>query len=149
MSGHQEDAGLHAVARVRGVREQDSRIGLQQALAEHRAHTGRATELRRRLDSSPAFATGPAGAYLVHRGSLDALGVAIRAADEDAAASRLISEAAYDRWQADRARLAAVELLVERRAAARRAEAARVEARELDEIAAQLWQRRDGRGEGA
>jgi flagellar export protein FliJ len=146
MSSHQ-DAALRAVARVRGVREQDSRVGLQQALGEHRSHTLRAAELRRRMDTAQVFEAGPAGTFLVHRGSLDVLGAAIHAAEDAARASRTISEAAYERWRADRARLAAVELLVERRASARRAELARREARELDEVAVQRWTRRASGGE--
>ena len=138
-----QDAGMLAVARVRGVREQDSRIGLQQALGEQRAHEQQVAELRSRLDGSSGFSSGSAGAFLVLRASLDALGSAIRDAEEETAASRRISEAAYERWQVDRARLAAVEALIERRAAARRAEAARREARDLDEISVQLWQRRE------
>jgi flagellar export protein FliJ len=132
-----------AVARVRGVREQDSRIGLQQALGEQRQHERHVAELRARLERSGSFTTGSAGAFLALRASLDVLGAVVRAAEEETAACRRISEAAYDRWQVDRARLAAVESLLERRAAARRAEAARREARDLDEIAAQLWQRRE------
>lgn len=146
---HPADAGMLAVARVREVREQDSRIGLQQALGEQRAHERRVAELRGRLEGAGSFSTGSAGAFLALRNSLDVLGAAVRAAEEETAASRRISEAAYDRWQVDRTRLAAVETLIERRAAARRAEAARREARDLDEIAVQLWQRREaeaGRG---
>ena len=141
-----QDAGMLAVARVRGVREQDSRIGLQQALGEQRAHERHVAELRARLEGSSEFSSGSAGTFLALRASLDALGAAIRDAEEVTAASRRISEAAYDRWQVDRARLAAVEALIERRAAARRAEAARREARDLDEIAVQLWQRREAEG---
>jgi flagellar export protein FliJ len=141
-----DDAGMLAVARVRGVREQDSRIGLQQALGEQRARERRVAELRGRLEGSGSFGTGSAGAFLALRASLDVLGAAVRDAEEATAASRRISEAAYDRWQVDRARLAAVESLLERRAAVRRAEAARREARDLDEIAAQLWQRRESEG---
>ena len=57
--------------------------------------------------------------------------------------SRTISEAAYAAWELDRARLAAVEALIERRLAARRAEVARREARDLDEMAVQRWQRNE------
>jgi flagellar export protein FliJ len=137
------DAGMLAVARVRGVREQDSRIGLQQALGEQRAHEHHVAQLRRRLDGASDFSSGSTGTFLVMRSALDALGAAIRDAEVETAASRRISEAAYDRWQVDRARLAAVEALIERRAAARRAELARREARDLDEISMQLWQRRE------
>jgi flagellar export protein FliJ len=140
-TGH--DAGMLAVARVRSVREQDSRIGLQQAIGEQRAHEQRAADLRQRLEGSCAFDAGSAGSFLALRTSLDALGGALRTAEDETATSRRISEAAYDRWQLDRARLAAVELLIERRTAARRAELARRDARDLDEIAVQLWQRRE------
>jgi flagellar biosynthesis chaperone FliJ len=49
---------------------------------------------------------------------------------------------ARDRWVTDRSRLAAVESLVERRAAAVRAERQRREVRELDEVAELMWRRR-------
>jgi flagellar FliJ protein len=136
------DAGMRAVARVRAVREQDSRIGLQQALREQRAHEDKAAELRDRIDGAGAFASGSAASFLALRASLDALGQVLRAADEQAAASRTISEAAYTHWQHDKTRLSAVEVLLERRADVRRADAARRDARDLDEVAAQLWQRR-------
>ena len=141
--------GMRAVERVRGVREQDSRTGLQQALAEQRLHEARVAELRGRLESGSVFDSGPAGSFLALRASLDALSAAVRSAEFDVAASRTVSEAAYAQWALDRARLAAVEALIERRAAATRAEAARRAARELDEIAVQRWQRRATEREGA
>jgi flagellar FliJ protein len=137
------DAGMRAVARVRAVREQDSRIGLRQALLEQRLHEGEAAELRHRMDNAGSFASGSAASFLTLRASLDALGQVLRRAEDEAATSRTISEAAYARWQQDRTRLSAVEMLLERRAAARRAETARLEARDLDEVAGQLWRRRD------
>lgn len=143
MSTSRHDAGMLAVARVRGVREQDSRIGLQQALAEQHGREQRVADLRKRMESGSRFDSGPAGDFLVLRASLDALGSDVRAAEQDVATSVTISEAAYETWRVDRARLAAVELLLERRAAERRAEAAHREARELDEIAVQGWQRRE------
>lgn len=139
---NQGDAGMRAVARVRAVREQDSRVGLQQALHEQRAHEERVTELRGRLERADSFATGSVGTYLALRTSLESLGAVLRSAEADAAVGRTISEAAYRHWQQDKARLSAVEVLLEHRAAARRAEAVRVEARDLDEIAARIWQRR-------
>jgi flagellar export protein FliJ len=144
-STHPQDAGMRAVARVRAVREQDSRIGLQQALREQRLHEGRAAELREHLDTASTFATGSAASFLALRASLDALGEVLRATEGEAAMSRTISEAAYGRWQQDKTRLSAVEVLLERRADVRRAEAARREARELDEISVRLWQRREDR----
>jgi flagellar protein FliJ len=137
------DAGMRAVARVRAVREQDSRIGLQQALGELRLHEGRAADLRHRVENADAFAAGSAASFVALRASLDALGQVLRAAEEDTATSRTISEAAYTRWQEDKTRLSAVEVLLERRAADRRTQASRREARELDEVAVQLWQRRE------
>jgi flagellar export protein FliJ len=137
---------MRAVARVRSVREHDSRIGLQQAIAEQREHEAHAADVRRRLEGAARFDAGSSGSFLALRASLDALGAVLRMADDETAASRRISEAAYARWQEDRARLGAVEVLIERRAAERRSDAARREARDLDEVAAQLWQRRSGRG---
>lgn len=140
------DAGMHAVARVRSVREQDSRVGLRQAIQEQRQHERRAAELRAQLTGAERFGSGSTADFLSLRASLDALGRTLRRTERDLAGARTISEAAYAHWVADRARLAAVETLLERRAQARRAEAARREARELDEIAATLWQRRRDAG---
>jgi flagellar export protein FliJ len=135
------DAGLQAVARVRAVREQDSRLGLQQAVRELRQHEEESADLRHRIERSEVFGSGSTASYLALRASLEAVGAALRAADAQAASSRTISETAYGRWQRDKSRLSAVELLLGRRAAERRAEAARKEARELDELAVQRWRR--------
>jgi flagellar FliJ protein len=145
-TGGRSDAGMRAVARVRSVREQDSRIGLQQALLEQRQLEEQATDLRRRLERADVFATGSAASYLALRASLDAVGQVLHRTELDAAASRTVSEAAYARWQQDKTRLSAVEMLLERRAGVRRAEAARREARDLDELATRRWRRR-GSGE--
>jgi flagellar export protein FliJ len=135
------DAGLRAVARVRSVREQDSRLGLQQAVRELREHEAESADLRGRIERSGVFGSGSTASYLALRASLEAVGAALRAADAQAASSRTISETAYGRWQRDKSRLSAVEVLLDRRAAERRAEAARSEARELDELAVQRWRR--------
>jgi flagellar export protein FliJ len=58
------------------------------------------------------------------------------------AAARTVSASAREHWQRDKTRLSAVELLLERRAEERRAERARREARELDDVVAQRWLRR-------
>jgi flagellar protein FliJ len=136
------DSGMRAVARVRGVREQDSRTGLQQALGELRGHEAEAVGLRRQIERADTFAAGSAAAFLALHASLDALGAVLGRVEADLATSRTVSEAAYARWQQDRTRLSAVEMLLERRAESRRREAAHREARDLDEIAARLWQRR-------
>jgi flagellar FliJ protein len=139
-----DDAGLDAVARVRRVRETDSRVGLQTALAEQRVAQARVDELRRRLHSADRFAAGSATEFVALRGSLQVLGMVLLAAVEELDQTRTISAAAVDAWQRDRARLAAIEGLLERRAAARRTEVARGEARELDDLATQRWQRSHG-----
>ena len=149
MSATSHDRGIRAVARVRAVREKDSQIGLQQALREQRLHEDRATELRGRVEQHQSFELGSAASFLALRASLDALGQVLRSTETDVTTSRTISEAAYGRWQQDRARLSAVEVLLERRDRVRREEAARHEARELDEIAGQLWRRRSSGEAGA
>lgn len=140
MSARRE-AGLAAVARVRSVRESDSRIGLQTALAEQRARQARVDEVRGRIDRAHGFEVGSAAEFLALRSSLAVLGDALVSAVADRDQAATISEAALARWHADKARLEAIEMLLERRAAARRAEVARHEAHDLDDIAAQRWQR--------
>ena len=135
------DPALRAVERVRGVRETDSRIGLRTAWAESRAAQARVDDLRAQLEKASAFGTGSATSFLAQRQSLQLLGDVLIAAEDARDASVLISDTAYARWQTDRTRLAAVENLLERRTAARRAEVARKEAVELDDIAAQRWLR--------
>jgi flagellar export protein FliJ len=72
---------------------------------------------------------------------MQVLGMVLLAAGEERDRARRISAAALEAWHLDRARLAAIEGLLERRAAARRTEAARSEARELDDLATQRWLR--------
>ncbi|MFL6160186.1 MAG: flagellar FliJ family protein [Marmoricola sp.] len=139
-----DDAGLLAVARVRRVRETDSRIGLQTALAEQRAAQKRVDDLRRRIFVADRFASGSAADFVALRGSLEVLGMVLLAAVDELDQARNISAASLDSWQRERARLAAIEGLLERRAAARRTESARSEARELDDLSTQHWLRRTG-----
>ena len=139
MSDH--DAGLLAVARVRRVRETDSRIGLRTALAEQRAAQERLDELRRRLRAADQFEAGATSDFVTLRGSLEVLGMVLVAAVEELHQTRTISTAALEAWKRDRARLAAIEGLLERRAVVRRTEVARSESRELDDLATQRWQR--------
>lgn len=138
------DPGLHAVARVRGVRETDSRLGLQQALAEQRQRELSLASLEDRLRNAPAFEIGTATAFIAQRQALATLGQWVTTAGEEVASARTITGEARVRWQQDKTRLSAVEMLLERRAAERRAERDRAEARDLDEVAAQLWQRTRG-----
>lgn len=141
---HEDDRGMHAVARVREVREQDSRLGLQQASAEQREREARLSELHRHVEASPVFEAGSAASFLALRASMTALGEAVGEAREELDASRRITEAAREHWQRDHSRLRAVETLLETRAAERAAERARREAARLDEAASQLWLRRTG-----
>jgi len=139
-----DDAGLNAVARVRRVRETDSRIGLRTALHEERAIQTKVFELRRRLYATDHFATGTTVEFVAVRESLELLGMVLIAAVQELEQARTISAAALEAWQRDRARLAAIEGLLDRRAVARRTEAARSEARELDDMATERWRRKNG-----
>ncbi|HEX2174456.1 MAG TPA: flagellar FliJ family protein [Nocardioidaceae bacterium] len=143
MTAHKShDLGLRAVARVRGVRERDSRIGLQQALVATQQREDEAAQAQARLDRSPAFVQGSSADFYAQRAALAALAAQVRRRRELAEASRANTEEAQRRWQHDRSRLRAVELLLDRRLEARRAEATRRENHELDDIAAQRWLRR-------
>ena len=143
MSTH-PDAGMLAVARVRAVREQDSRLGLQQAMGEQRRHEEHLVDLGRRLDEALRFDGGTLAAFLHVRAGYQALTEQITAATAELRTARSITESAREHWQRDKTRLSAVELLLERRADERRAELQRREARELDDIAAQRWRRTGG-----
>lgn len=134
------DAGMRAVARVREIRERDSRIGVQQAAAEQRAHELALADLQHRATVAPA-PDQSIDSYLRGREYLTALGERIVATERTVTAARTLTESALAHWQVDRTRLGAVELLLERRAEARRQELALEEAKRLDEAAALLWQR--------
>ena len=144
---HAPDRGLAAVARVREVRETDSRLGLQQVLAEEAAVTARLTRLEDVLAASPAAEQETPGALLARRTALAHTGVLIRETREEASTAAVVTAEARARWGTDKARLAAVEHLLEKRAARRRAEVDRRAARDADDLAAQRWAR--GRGDGA
>lgn len=139
---HPQDNGLQAVARVRSVRERDSRIGLRQALVATEEREAGARRAQARVDDAPVFVHGSAQDFHVRRTTLVALAAEARRSQELAAASRANTEEARRRWQHDRGRLRAVELLLERRAEARRAEAMRRESLELDDVAGRMWLRR-------
>jgi flagellar protein FliJ len=142
------DPGLHAVARVRGVREQESLIALQDALAIQRDREEQLARLRDQLTAAAALeadilgGSGTPGALLTLRMTLGQLADTTRAAREEVAAAGHLADVARDRWEQDKSRLSAVEQLLERRTAERRQEARRVEDRQTDEIAAQGWLRR-------
>lgn len=140
MSGA-HDPGLHAVARVREVRERDSRLGLQQALTLTQERERAAAAAQHDLTARAAFTHGPTPTYLASRHALAAMAARAQELAGLAAASRTSTEEARRRWQQDRTRLRAVESLLERRAEERRVEADRRESRELDDVAGRLWLR--------
>lgn len=141
MSARDLDRGMHAVKRARSVREQDSRIGLQQALREHTQRRMRLESLQAQMTEASAWRDGDVSSYLVRRHGLLALGEAIVSATGAVEAARQIVDSAHAHWSSDKVRLSAVESLLERRAEERRVERARREAVELDDIATQLWTR--------
>ncbi len=135
------DPGLQAVARVRGVREQDSRLGLQHALRDEQERGARLTRLEASLATTPGFDAGSARELAAVRLSQAALGQAVAEARRDLAAARTMTLDATSRWHSDKTRLSAVEGLLERRADERRSTAQRAEATALDDIAGQRWLR--------
>lgn len=144
MKATEVDRGMLAVRRARSVRERDSRVGLQQALQEHQQRRRHLTTLQDRLAEASAWQEGDISSYLARRHGLLALGDAIVRATEQVDAAQQIADSAHAHWSHDKVRLSAVESLLERRAEVRRAERARREAAELDDIAAQLWIRSRG-----
>jgi len=138
---------MRAVARVREIRERDSRIGVQHAVAEQRAREAQLIELRHRAGTAAA-PDQSIEQYLRSRDYLTALGEQIVATERSVAAAVNLTESALAHWRVDRTRLGAVELLLERRAEARRAAEVVEETKRLDEAAALMWQRRQ-RGEVA
>lgn len=135
------DAGMRAVARVRGVREQDSRLGLARASADLHEAVRRLDAFVARLaetrDPEVADPVSFAAARTVAAGAALDVG-ASRAALASASTLHL---AAREHWQRDQTRLAAVELLLERRAEQRRAERLRRERVEVDDLVSARWLR--------
>jgi len=135
------DRGLNAVARVRGVREHDSRLGLQLALVEQRSLEERVSALADRLTALPGAASGTPAEILLFRTGTAALGAHLREAREGATSHHAVVEGARARWQSDKAQLSAVEHLLEQRAERRRVERAKAEVKELDDLASVRWAR--------
>jgi flagellar export protein FliJ len=135
------DSGLRVVARVRSVREQDSRLGLVTALAEEEAARSRVADLELQLASVGTHEAGSLTAFAARQRAVAALSQALCTARDAWDNTQLVALAARDRWHNDRTRLAAVESLLERRADARLVELRRRESRELDALAEELWRR--------
>lgn len=140
------DPGLSAVARVRGVREQESLLLMQRALAEQREREERLDRLNAQLRAAASLETGllgagAPGALLTLRMSLGQLSDSLQEARSALTAAKQLAENARARWESAKSQLSAVEQLLERRAAERRAELDHQLAREADDLAGQSWLR--------
>ncbi len=138
MSRHEKDRGMRAVARVREVRERDSRVGLLQALGSVRDREARLAQLEAALVEAGSRPGGTLDDFVSSRALLTAMAVAVREAQQQLDASRVVATEAHHRWQGDKARLRAIEHLLEQRALRRAEEADRVAARELDDVVGRL-----------
>jgi flagellar protein FliJ len=141
MKAREEDRGLRAVRRVREVRESDSRFGLSVALASVRERDAETHRARGRLEAAEQFAAGSVGDFRSHVDRLSALVALESQAVARAQASRTVAAEAQRRWQRDRQEVRVVDLLLERRVAARAEERARREQAQLDDLASQGWLR--------
>jgi len=128
------DRGLRAVARVREVRERDSRAGLLQALSNVRSRETELAERAQALATASSRSYGTLGEFVVGRQFLEATAQGVVEAQRRLAASTTVATEARGRWQADKTRARAIEHLLEVRAERARAEALRAEARETDDI---------------
>ena len=141
---HLDDRGLRAVARVRSVREQDSRIGLQQAVSQVRETASALVVLEEQLASGVealGVARGSVADFRALQLGVDGLNRRVHESRSSLLAAEAVARAARDRWAADHSRLRAVETLLANRALERRREAARAEVRELDDLAGRGWLR--------
>ncbi|GAA4111836.1 hypothetical protein GCM10022215_07830 [Nocardioides fonticola] len=136
------DPGLRAVERVRGVREQDSRLGLQRALRDLAEREAALDRLEESIRTFGGAASGDMAQFAAIRQSLLELRHAVAAARDAVGAARSVAVDAHAHWSTDKSRLGAVEGLLERRAEERAVEAGRTEAKQLDDIAGQGWLRR-------
>jgi flagellar protein FliJ len=133
---------LGGLLRLRSVRERDSRIGLATALKEEREAAARLADLQQLLETLPMPVTSDLAAFQGRQHTIDLVRDAITSTRSTLETARQVTASARERWVSDRSRLAAVESLIERRAAAVRAERQRRENHELDEVAQEIWRRR-------
>ena len=134
----QHDRGLRAVARVREVRERDSRIGLLTALGRVRDQEARVDSLGHALDEAAARSFDTLTEFTASRGMLKAMAESLAQAQHDLESRRVVALQAHTRWQADKAAVKAIEHLLDERARVRAEEAARAEGREIDDIVSRL-----------
>jgi flagellar FliJ protein len=133
---HRDDRALAAVRRVRELREQDSRVGLAQAVTAVRDREAALGALRTALAEAAERPAATGDELVILRGALATMAGVVREAEVRLDASRTVATEAHHRWQADRTRVRAIDLLLERRAAARAETADRAETRELDDVVA-------------
>ena len=137
MSSH-HDRGLRAVARVREVRERDSRLGLLHALGRVRDQEARVDALGHALDEAASRSFETLTEFTASRGMLKAMAEALAEAQHDLESRRVVALQAHTRWQSDKAAVKAIEHLLDERARVRAEEAARAEGREIDDIVSRL-----------
>jgi len=149
-SAARRDRGLHAVARVRSVRERDSRAGLLQALTNLRRREAELAEREEALAQASVQTYGSLAEFAATRPFLEATAHAVLEAQRRLTASTTVATEARSRWQADKTRVRAIEQLLEARAERARADAVRAEARETDDLVGGRAGRRqdDGHDEG-
>ncbi len=135
------DAGMLAVARVRGVREQDSRLGLKRASADEREAGRRLAAVEELLATDDQPTTLDLVGFLVARGTATAQAAEASVARQALSVAGTVTASAREHWQRDKTRLSAVELLLERREEQRRAERARREITEVDDLVSSRWLR--------
>ena len=142
------DRGLHAVARVREVRERDSRLGLLHALGRVRDQESHVEALGRALDEAASRSFDTLTEFTASRGMLQAMARALTSAEHDLESRRVVALQAHTRWQTDKAAVRAIEHLLDERARIRAEEAARAENREIDDIVSRLHLRQSIRRRG-
>ena len=138
MTTTSHDRGLRAVARVREVRERDSRIGLLHALGRVRDQEAHVEALSVALDEAASRSFTTVSEFTSARGMLRAMAEALQAAEHDLESRRVVALQAHTRWQADKAAVRAIEHLLDERARVRAEAAARAETREIDDIVSRL-----------
>ena len=128
------DRGLQAVARVRAVRERDSRAGLLQALTNLRTREAELAQRQEALAEASARSYESLADFAAARPFLEATAQAVVEAQRRLTAGTTVATEARSRWQADKTRVRAIEQLLEARAERARAAAIRAEARETDDL---------------
>jgi flagellar FliJ protein len=144
MTRNDQDRGMRAVARVREVRERDSRVGLLQAMSNVRTREEQLAAVESAFDQAMRRSADTLDTFVISRHLLAAMAVAAREAEARLDASRTVAVEAHHRWQADKTRVRAIEHLLEERALARAEAADRAEVQETDDIVSRLHARSHG-----